>query len=80
MIAAISSLKVNSEELEQMLHAGASAINDDIGYIGQIVEGSHSGDEAVGALRIAVGALGQAARGMVSLRQTCDDCIKSLRS
>ncbi|MBR7088757.1 MAG: hypothetical protein IKI38_05315 [Mogibacterium sp.] len=79
MIQETVALRDRSDELSQMIAAGAKSLSDSSAYMVRIIEGSASGQEAVRALSAAAGALNNAASSMVSMKTACENCIAELK-
>jgi translation initiation factor 2B subunit (eIF-2B alpha/beta/delta family) len=79
MITETVALRDRSDELSKMIVAGSKALSENAAHMVRIIEGSATGQEAVQAMSAAAAALNQAATSMISMKNTCDNCIAELK-
>lgn len=78
LIGEVYNIKVKSEELSSMVAAANVNLSSQVSIIANIVRGSHTGQDAVMSLGVAVRSLSEASAVMKTLSRTCDDCINNL--
>ena len=78
LISEVSSLKISSEEISEMLAYAGSNLQDNMHAIAALVTGSRTGMEAVSSLGIASKSILDSAASIKTLVRTCDDCIAQI--
>lgn len=78
VITEVTSLKATSEQLSMMFRGAGQDIQKSTRVIAELVKGSRTGQDAVASLSVASKSLLDAAASVLTLSNSCDECIAEL--